>query len=287
MAAEPEVPVLRFGISADAHLIGHDYPEHEAFVQDFVHAMCEWRPDFVIDLGDFACQCHGVPDEELHDCQLARLQHWWATYCQVPGPAYIVMGNHDVREDITKAEFLAVTQMPGRYYSFDVKGYHFIVLDGNQYSTDKERQSRDGVGGSYTIDEAQLAWLSQDLAANRDNIKVVFCHEELHHTPPQGSGEGGDVPFPPVGKEGTYVGNGWQVREILAADGNVVACFFGHKHRSRWTVYGGVNYITLAALHYGGSYAKVTISHSLRKLRIRGVGHQRNYMIPFSTPSPD
>ena len=301
--AESVVPVVRFGISADDHLIGGSTSGHLAYTQNFVRAMQQWQPDFVIDLGDFACQCaEGQTTPQLHDCQLEYLKVHWALFCTVPCPAYIVMGNHDVGwieggdevitpadlyershagEDITKSEFLAVTKMPGRYYSFNVKGYHFIVLDGNNQPREENEPAHDGVWGGYAIDETQKVWLAQDLTANRDKLKVVFCHEELHHTPVEGSGEGGDVPFPPVGKEVSYVGNGWQVREMLAADGKVIACFHGHKHRNRWAVYGGVNYITLAAQHYEGSYARVAVSHSLHRLYIRGRSNQCNYTLPL------
>ena len=112
----------------------------------------------------------------------------------------------------------------------------------------------------------------------------MFCHQELHHTPPEGSGEGGDVPFPPVGKENSYVDNGWQLRDLFKSQGSVAVCFFGHKHRNRWTVYGGVHYITLAATHWGGSYAKVTISD---KLSIRGHANQRDYTIPLRSRVQD
>jgi len=115
--------------------------------------MKEWKPDFVVDVGDFACQAgSGQTTPALHDSQLEGLRRSWALLCESPCPAYIAMGNHCVGwikggderitpkdlcthshggEDITKDEFLAVTKMPHRYYSFDVKGYHFIVLDPN------------------------------------------------------------------------------------------------------------------------------------------------------------
>ena len=299
------VAAVRFGVSADAHLMGGTGPaSHVAHFEDFVEAMARWKPDFVLDLGDFACQCENGPTTpEMHDCQLDGLRHAWAGLSRMPVPAYIAMGNHDVGwfsnagapirpddlylpqpgrggEDITKTECLAVTKMPGRHYSFDVKGRHFIVLDGNNFRGETAvPPGRDGVEGAYWIDDAQKAWLAADLAANRGKIKVVFCHEELHHTPPEGSGQGGDVPFPPVGKEVSYVDNGWELREMFEADGNVAAVFAAHKHRSRWTVYGGVNYVTLAALHWGCSYARVTLSD---RLCIEGAGGQRNYALPLS-----
>jgi len=300
-AKRPERRVVRFGMTADAHLMGRASPKHEAHFKRFVEAMVQWRPDFAIDLGDFACQCGGGPTTAtLHDGQLRGLIHHVSVFARVPCPRYHVMGNHDVGwlrggdetikpedlygrphggEDITKAEFLTHTKMPHRYYAFDVGGVHFIVLDGdNPRDETSGPPAHDGVAGGYAIDAAQKTWLRKDLADHRDQIKVVFSHQELHHTPPSGSSEGGDVPFPPVGKEGSYIGNGWQLREMFQADGKVLVCFAGHKHRNRWTVHGGVHYITLAATHWYGSYAKVTISD---RLRIEGVGRQRSYLLPL------
>ena len=292
---------VRFGLTTDCHLMSRRTPGNEAYLREYVAEMNRWKPDFVVDLGDFACQAgEGQTTRELHDAQLQGLIHHWSVLSKVPGPAYIAMGNHDVGwirgvnekikpadlyaaphggEDITKDEFLAATRMPGRYYSFDAKGYHFIALDANNTrEPTAPAAGHDGVAGGYYIDTQQIAWLKKDLAFHPGKLTVVFCHQELHHTPPEGSGEGGDVSFPPVGKEGSYVDNGWQLRKIFSDHGSVVACFFGHKHRSRWTVHGGVHYITLAATHWGGSYAKVTISD---KLCVRGHANQEDYTIPF------
>jgi 3',5'-cyclic AMP phosphodiesterase CpdA len=268
--------------------------------------MARWKPDFAITLGDFACQGgEGQTTVELHDAQLEGLVHHWSVFSETPCPAYLAIGNHDVGwlrggserigpedlyrgphggEDISKQELLAVAKLPGRYYSFDVRGCHFIVLDANNApDAAAPARGRDGVAGGYYVDERQTAWLEKDLAASQGRTKVVFCHQELHHTPPEGSGEGGDVPFPAVGKEGSYVDNGWQLRDLFSADGSVLVCFAGHKHRNRWTVHGGVNYITLAATHWGGSYAKITISE---KLHIEGHANQRSYTIPRPAARP-
>ncbi|MFH0964949.1 MAG: metallophosphoesterase [Planctomycetota bacterium] len=295
-----ESTLVRFGITADAHVQGSGSRENNLL--KFVEAMDRWKADFVIDLGDLAIQVsEGPTTKELHDGQLENLKRVWKIFRSGSCPAYAVMGNHDVGwirggdevvapddlcaegsagEDITKSELLAVTGLPHRYYSFDVKGVHFIVLDGNNDPAAMQDvpRGRDGVSGGYCIDRKQLAWLADDLAANRGKTKVVFCHEELHHTPVEGSGEGGDVPFEPVGKEYSYVDNGWQVREMFSTDGSVLVCFHGHKHESRWTVYGGVHYITVAAVHRRGSFARVTISD---KLTIEGEGEQRSYASPL------
>jgi hypothetical protein len=302
LAGESAALGVRFGITADAHIAGAS--GSDGGLQVFLGRMTTdaWKPDFIIDMGDFTVQTGPVlPDytstEELHDAQLAGLVKRWGTYSSISAPAYITIGNHDVGwiqggdevitpenlyttphngEHITKQEHLAVTGMPGRYYSFDVNGYHMIVLDGNnQRDAQAPPPGHDGVEGAYYLDSSQLAWLAADLQANRQKPKIVFVHEELHHTPPEGSGEGGDVPFPPVGKEKSYIDNGWQVRDLFNADGKVLVCFAGHKHENRWTVYGNTNYVTLAANHVENSYALVTVTSDA--LTIVGAGAQRSY----------
>ena len=293
---------LRFGLNADPHLLGRRSPGNEAKFKQFVDQMQEFQPAFAIELGDFGCQvAEGQTTREMHDGQLSALRHHVGVFAELNCPRYHVMGNHDVGwlkggdekitpddligrghagEDITKQEFLDVTGMSHRFYSFDVRGVHFIVLDGNNPPDVSARRGKDGVVGAYWIDTAQQEWLAEDLARHRSRPKIVFCHEELHHTPPEGSGAGGDVPFSPVGKETSYVDNGWQIRRLLAEDGGVVACFFGHKHRNRWTVYDKTHYITLAATHWNASFAAVTIGDHLT---IQGFGGQRSYDLPWPT----
>ncbi len=297
--------VVRFGLTSDVHLLGGMRPDaHVANLDEFLRAMAAWGPDFILDVGDFACQRGPGPTApELHDFQLQGLREAWGTYAGAGPPAYIAMGNHDVGwisggdeaigpgdlyaaeaghggEDITKAEWLAVTRMAGRYYAFGAKGFRFIVLDGHNARPEASTDiGHDGVEGAYWIDDVQMHWVTRELEAHREAVKVVFCHEELHHTPVTGSGQGGSVPFPPVGKERSYVDNGWELRRLFEADGKVAAVFAAHKHRSRWTVYGGVHYLTLAALHWSGSFAKVTLSG---RLSIEGVGGQWGFDLPLA-----
>ncbi len=300
---EPTGPVrLRFGLNADPHLLGRRTAGNEANFLGFVKDMVKWRPDFAIDLGDFGCQvAEGTTTQEMHDGQLSALKHHVEVFSQVPCPRYHVIGNHDVGwirggeekitakdligrghpgEDITKDEFLAATGTVHRYYSIDVNGIHVIVLDANNApGKEAPKKGHDGVEGGYYVDAVQQRWLRKTLADNRAKPKLVFCHEELHHTPVEGSGEGGDRPFPAVGKEGSYVDNGWQIRDLFAEDGKVMACFFGHKHRSRWTVYGGTHYLTMAATHYQASFARVTVAD---QLLIEGFGGQKSYQLPLT-----
>ncbi len=301
LPAAPRASALRFGLNADPHLLGRRAVGNEANFQQFVDQMQRCKPDFAIDLGDFGCQvAEGQTTRGMHAGQLAALRHHVSVFAQLSCPRYHVMGNHDVGwlrggdeqltpsdligrghagEDITKQEFLEVTGVPHRYYSFDVRGVHCIVLDGNN-AADKASPppGKDGLPGSYWIDASQQEWLAADLASHRQQPKLVFCHEELHHTPVEGSGQGGERPFAAIGKQHSYIDNGWQVRRQFAEDGRVLACFFGHKHRNRWTVYDQTHYITMAATHWNCSFAEITLA---KLLTIKGFGGQRSYQLPL------
>jgi hypothetical protein len=184
-------------------------------------------------------------------------------------PAYIAIGNHDVGyvnggdeqiapedlygttngEDITKAEFLAVTKMPGRYFAFDMAGYHFIVLD----------TSNSCAARPYYLDEAQIRWLEQDLSAHRAKTKIVFSHVPLH----------------------SYPTKEWdRVRDLFAADGNVPVCFSGHKHYNSMTWTNRTAHIMLAATHVDGSYARITLTGE--RVAVEGTGIQKDYDLPVT-----
>ncbi|MBQ15935.1 MAG: hypothetical protein CMJ65_02295 [Planctomycetaceae bacterium] len=292
---------LRFGLNADPHLQGPRPAGRANKFKRFLDQMMVFRPDFAIDLGDFGIQIsEGKTTQKMHDGQIAGLKHHVGEFARLKCPRYHVMGNHDVGwlkggeekivaadlighshagEDITKQEFLEITGTPHRYYSFDVHGFHFIVLDANNAADESSPpRGKDGLVGGYWIDAAQKKWLDEDLSKHRQKPKLVFCHEELHHTPEAGSGQGGDTPFKPVGKQHSYVDNGWEIRKMFARDGRVLACFFGHKHRSRWTVYDDTHYLTMAATHFNASFSEITIDQNFV---IKGFGSQRSYKFPL------
>ena len=294
-------PMLRFGLNADPHLQGARPSGRATNFRKFVDRMKTFQPEFAVDLGDFGIQVsEGQTTQEMHDGQIAGLKYHLDVFSQLKCPRYHVMGNHDVGwlkggdekitafdligrshpgEDITKQEFLAITKMPHRYFSVDHNGFHLIVLDANNAADESSPpRGKDGLVGGYWIDATQKAWLARDLEKHRKKPKLVFCHEELHHTPEKGSGQGGDTPFPPVGKQNSYVDNGWEIRKLFAEDGRVLACFFGHKHRSRWTVYDDTHYLTMAATHFNASFAEITIADTLE---IKGYGGQRSYRLPL------
>jgi len=185
------------------------------------------------------------------------------------GERHCVVGNHDVAT-LTKEEFLEHCGL-GRpaYYSFDVKGVHFAVLDGNCHA-----DGSDFSAGNFRWDEAwlahvQLEWLRRDLAAAGDLPTIVFCHENLDHQ------LWNEVLDPHV------LRNAEQVREVLEAAGNVRAVIQAHYHPGRLSTQQNITYISLRAMVVGAglennAYAVVSM-HADQRLTIQGFGKQKSY----------
>jgi len=295
---------VKFGVFADPHYSSFKYDDPTNYAVSyakgliaFVERMNEFQPDFVINLGDFVTpreRRYGNTPEQYAGFK-EDLGIFWPILRAAPCPAYGVVGNHDVGwirggdEKVSTAELIAkgqtgghalskdewcqILSMPGRYYAFDAGDFRCLVLDGNNAQDTDADNARDGLRGAYWIDQPQLEWIKRELVAHQDKFKLVFCHEELHHTDQlRGSGQGGWVPLPPHYKDGSYVGNGWQVRELFEKDRKVAAVFHGHYHKNRWTVYGSIHYITMENYpDQGENWAEVTVSSN----RLQMVGHDK------------
>jgi hypothetical protein len=128
----------------------------------------------------------------------------------------------------SREQTVAFYGMPNRYYSFDRKGVHFVVLDGND-------PGGKAPGYKRFIAEEQAAWLARDLA-DTDLPCVVFSHQPLDH---------------PNGVE-----NGAEVREMLESarreDGGqkVLACFAGHLHKDYALRVAGIHYVQVNSASY-------------------------------------
>jgi len=242
---------LSFGIVTDAHYADTDpngsrmYRESLAKMTEFVELMNEKRVDFIIELGDLKDQANPITEEST----LEYLDAIERVYGQFYGPRYHVLGNHDV-DSISKEQFLSHVKNTGiakgsKYYSFDVKGIHFVVLDAN-YSAD----GSDYDHGKFNWTDAnvplkQLNWLRKDLASSTKPV-ITFVHQQL------------DV------KGSTGVKNGPQVRQVLQDSKRAIVVFQGHHHDGHYSFIEGVHYYTLKGMVEGGgiknnSYAIVEV----------------------------
>ncbi len=188
---------LTFGVCADVHKdIMHDA---DIRLRAFIDEMNRQQVDFIIQLGDFC-----FPAEYNR----GFLSIWE----EFKGLRYHVIGNHDLQGHHTRQEVLDFLKMPQRYYSFDMHGYHFVVLDANDVREDPPPSNPDFP--SY-IGTEQFEWLRDDLLTS-DAPSILFSHQTLEEY----RGVDGRDEVQALLKEINEKA-GWQ---------KVVACFCGDLH---------------------------------------------------------
>lgn len=159
-------------------------------------------------------------------------------------PLYYTIGNHDRYFPASGTEDklgfnLFEKHFGPTYYSFTLKGVHFIILN-SLYPKD---------GNPYSVDDIQLEWLKQDLEkTGKETPVVVSIHVpmlSLYYPVVEGNFKGLDM-----------IWNTKQVFEVLN-DYNVKLILQGHQHiyeqiqeRNRWFVTAGA----VSAYWWGGPF---------------------------------
>jgi calcineurin-like phosphoesterase family protein len=252
---------LSFGIVTDAHYADRDsnntrqYRESATKMTECIALMNAKKVDFLIELGDFKDQNSPAREEET----LEYLVLMEKIYAQFNGARYHVLGNHDV-DSISKQQFLDHVQNTGilkesTYYSFDSKGFHFIVLDAN-YKSDESNYDRGNFHYTDTnIPLKQIDWLKKDLASSSTPV-IVFVHQQLDIT------------------GNAAVNNAAQIRQVLQDSKKTIAVFQGHHHAGHYSYIEGIHYYTLKAMVEGSgkennSYAIVNV-HADSSITING-----------------
>ncbi len=245
---EPGKSQFSFVFMTDIHL----QPESNAVegFQTAIDSVNKLKPDFVITGGDLVMDALGV--------KYNRADSLYHLYKEVSGsfemPVYNTMGNHEIfgiydqRGTLTHhpeyGEKMFEKRIGKRYYSFDHKGWHFIILDGIE----------DTGEGSYIgfIDDVQMKWIKADLEkvdsttpiAISTHIPLITVVTQLE----RGALE-------PNGK-GTVVNNAKEVLDLF--DGhNLKLVMQGHLHYLEDIYAGGVHFITggaVSARWWAGPY---------------------------------
>ena len=137
---------------------------------DSVNAL---EPDFVItggDLIDDALSASFERADSLYDLYTEMAERFNM-------PVYNTMGNHDIfgyssQPEVSPdhpefGERMFEEKIGKRYYSFDHKGWHFMIIDGIEKG--------DGTWGDYVgmVDREQLEWIKKDLAGIDPGTPVV------------------------------------------------------------------------------------------------------------------
>jgi Icc protein len=226
------------------------------------HALAQLDPpDIMINTGD----C--VMDSLETTKDMAEAQ--WETFntviqeeCKIP--IYHCIGNHDVwgwgsptpdkQSDPLYGKGMAVKQLglTGRFYSFDLSGWHFIVLDSTFQAE---------VGSQYPyigkLDDEQFDWLEKDIQAVNEAKPICI----LSHIPILCACEFFDGDNESSGN--WVVPAAWmhidarRCRQLFLQHPNIRLCLSGHSHQHETLQYLGVQYFTDGAVcgdWWRGSY---------------------------------
>ncbi len=277
LAGEP----VRIAVIADVHAHDTNSPnEYKVMVNwaervtAFVDAANNWSADVVINLGDYVNGAF-VMGAELGDLEDADrfpgiLDDALAVLTAFDGPIHHVIGNHDVY-NLSKDQILAATGAESTYYSFDLGGFHFVILDA-QFDKNENDYGHIAWMVQGLIPTIEMDWLQADLAAS--NLPtVVFVHQPL------------DSDFALLAG-GPPIFNHLAVRDVLTADGDVIAVFSGHDHDGNYSEIDGIHYVTFVAMvdhtePTPPTYAQMTFDAEARVITIEGFGLQESWELPY------
>ena len=252
---------VRFGIVSDSHYAdikdsgSRYYRQSLDKMNECIELMNSQNVDFVIELGDLKDQnTPGIEEKTIE--YLRTIEN---VFQKFNSATYHVMGNHDM-DSISKEQFLANVKntkisSSNKYYSYDINGLHFIVLDSNYLKDGRDYDHGNFVWTNTNIPAEELAWLTKDVTGAKGAV-IVFNHQLLDGT--------GDP----------YVKNARDVRKILEDSGKVLAVFQGHYHEGRYSLIEGIHYYTLKAMVEGpgqenNAYAVVDV-HPDKTIVVKG-----------------
>lgn len=220
---------------------------------DSVNAL-EHTPALVLMGGDMVFDgLYTEKDEYLDQIELFRSES-----DRLDMPWYGCLGNHDVLgwnsrrkvalddPDLGKELIVRRTGMEAPYYSFNAKGWHFVVLD-TMYHVEADH------GPAYVpmLGEEQLEWLRFDLGAHHGMPTVAVMHIAAFCNTGQIEGD-----FDAPAMNSMVIRDNRAFREILERHG-VKAVLQGHSHQIEDYYWNGVWYITsqsVSAAWWGGNW---------------------------------
>lgn len=279
LLAQSPSDLISFGVIADCQYCDcpattqRFYRESPAKLKACVEEFNQHELAFAVHLGDYI------------DKDFASFDTLQPIIDQLKAPLKQVLGNHDfsVAESLKKK----VPKRMGlkkRYYSFQLPGWRFIALDGNDLSTfasfgpkkqaeaaallavvqAAEKPNAQSWNGG--LSSRQLKWLQKELGkAKRKQEKViVFCHFPVHPIDPHN------------------LWNDTTVQEVLESYDGVAAYFNGHNHAGAYGQKAGIHYLTFKGMvdtPDQTSYSIVTL-HADR-ITIRGFGRQGDQELPM------
>jgi Icc protein len=210
--------------------------------------------DFVLMGGDLAFDGNYTAKEEFID----QLELYKNISNQLKLPYYNSIGNQDVLgwnsrrkvsvddPDLGKKLIMDKLMMDRSYYSFNHKGWHFVVMDSIH-----PVQADHGPSYKAAFGDEQLEWLRYDLGANYKTPTVIMTHIAAFCHITQMNGDAKSNPIGQMVVEDTV-----KFRHIIERH-NVKAVLQGHSHVPEDYFYNGIWYITsqsVSATWWGGNW---------------------------------
>lgn len=252
----PGGPTLRVAFLTDTHLRAPDdvdepdEPDSSTRVLKAFEAVRAAAPHLIVYGGD---NVFAVDNDNSLESAKAQFENWRRITTEHAGgiDSLSVIGNHDIWTGNAaashpkggKAYALEAFAMPGRYYSRDVFGWRFCMLD--TFHDD----------GCH-IDEEQFAWLRERVVSHPGPVCLV------HHAPVVTLGQFLEQREPGLhggynAPRGWVIGNAADVLRFVADHKNVRLSLCGHMHQVEDLDYLGCRWIDGGAVSgawWGGAY---------------------------------
>ena len=223
--------------------------------------------EYVVHLGDFI-------DRDFESFDIVG-----PIYDRLRMPGYHVLGNHDFSvADARKAEVPTRLGLPSRYYDFEVKGWRFVVLDGNDISfhaypaNSPMQKEAEAYYKAHEINlpkwngaigPDQIAWLDRVLEkASSDGEKVVlYCH------------------FPVYPENVHNLWNAGEIITLIESHSCVKAYMNGHNHAGNYGLENGIHYLTFKGMVDTEETSYATIHVFDDRLEVSGHGREQNRIL--------
>lgn len=236
---EPSSAEFSFVFLTDIHL----QPELNApdGYKKAIETVNELDPDFVISGGDQIMDALGVDYE--------RAEVLYDLYAELSGkfnmPVYTTLGNHDMfglsmDSDVDPGHAayyknLFQKRIGKTYYSFDHDGWHFMVLDSIDKTTDRTYTGRIGA--------EQMVWIAEDLKKTGKDSPIALATHIPFISVIRQMRAGSTAANP----DGWVIENSKEVLELFQGY-NLKLVLQGHLHSLEEIVVNGITFITCGAV---------------------------------------
>lgn len=228
---------------------GESLPKLKYILDEFAGG-CE----FAVCLGDIADSFEGYKPIEQGLQEIIDLTKEYDL------PFYTTFGNHDTALD--KRDFIRITGMPDRYYSFETEEYLCLVPDTCMNSKDEPYPKKEILWAECYMDDEQLSWMREKIE-NSSKPVVVLTHVLLT------AGETDEVDH--------ILNNADEVQKILLANEEKIALVCcGHYHWGMSEKIGSIPALTFKALCTGEAVTCAVVEVNGMNITVKGFGDEED-----------